>query len=166
MPESKYGKYIQTELKQNIKLPGFRGREAPSIGQGLLNGQRRVMEHLFWLDKEVFPFPDAFYSEIVWFWPQAIPKGRIITPEEAAKSPGVPAHAHPFPEILCYLGTDMDDPYNLNGEIEFWLGDEKFNLTRSFLVYIPAKMKHCPLRHLRMEKPLFHFTMGPGQEYE
>jgi hypothetical protein len=166
MPVSKYGKYIQTDIKPNIKLPGFRGGEAPNIGQGMLNGHRRVMEHLFWLDKEEFPFPGAFYSEIVWFWPQAREKGHILTPEEAAKSPGVPPHVHPFPEILCYLGTDMNDPHNLNGEIEFWLGDEKFNLTRSFLVYIPANMKHCPLRHLRMDKPLFHFTMGTGSEYK
>lgn len=164
MAQSKYGPYIQTDIKAKIKLPGFRDGEGPNIGQGLLNGQRRVMEHLFWLDKEEFPFQGAFYSEIVWFWPQA--RKEILTPEQMAKRPGVPPHVHPFPEILCYLGTDMKNPYDLNGEIEFWLGDEKFNLTRSFLVYIPPGMKHCPLKHLRMDKPLFHFTMGSGEEYK
>ena len=36
MTQSKYGPYIQTDIKANIKLPGFRGGEGPTIGQGLL----------------------------------------------------------------------------------------------------------------------------------
>jgi hypothetical protein len=163
MAESKYGKYISTHLKPNIKLPDFRSGLTP-VGQGPLDGRHRYMEHIFWLDKEVFPFPESFYSEIVWFWPQA--RTEIVTPEEARRRPGVPPHSHPFPEVLCYMGTDLNDPYNLNGEIELWLGDEQFNLTRSFLCYIPSGMKHCPLKHIRMDKPLFHFTMGPGEEYK
>jgi hypothetical protein len=159
MGESKYGKYICTELKKEIQLPGFRA--GPSIGQGEVNGVRRMMEHMIWMDDSVIP--GAFYSEMVWFWPQA--QAVTITPEEGRRV-SVPPHVHPFIEILAYFGTDMDYPHELNGEIELWLEDEQFNLTKSFLCYIPAGMKHCPLKHIRMDKPLFHFTMGPGEEYK
>jgi len=43
MAESKYGKYICTELKENIKLPGFRPGE---ILTPLPPGQRRRMNHV------------------------------------------------------------------------------------------------------------------------
>ena len=37
MAESKYGKYICTELKQGVVMPGFKGPQ--TIGQGYLDGQ-------------------------------------------------------------------------------------------------------------------------------
>src|SRR5208337_5580397 len=48
---------------------------------------------------------------------------------------------------------------------ELWLEDEQFILNKSFIAYIPAGMKHCPLRIRRIDKPMFHFTLGPGQKY-
>jgi hypothetical protein len=165
MAESKYGKYICTELKKEIELPGYRAWEKEIIGQGEVRGHRRHMEHVIWLDSEVIP--GAFYSECVWFWPESmtgVPM-RVITPEQAEAQVGVPPHAHAFPELLSYFGTDMEHPEELYAEIEFWLEDEKFILDKSFVVYIPAGMTHCPLRTHRMERPLFHFTIGPGQMY-
>jgi hypothetical protein len=38
MAESKYGKYICTELKKNIKLPEFKGDQ--KIVQGMVGGKR------------------------------------------------------------------------------------------------------------------------------
>ena len=38
-------------------------------------------------------------------------------------------------------------------------------MTKSFLAYIPAGMKHCPLIVRKVEKPIFHFTVGLGGEY-
>ena len=38
-------------------------------------------------------------------------------------------------------------------------------LTRSFLAYIPAGMSHCPLIVRRVERPIFHFTVGLGEDY-
>lgn len=153
MAESKYGKYIVTELKQNIQLPDFRKGE--EIGQGPLDGTRRMMEHVIWMDSEVVP--GSFYSECVWFWP-----GQMPPPEEIV---GVPPHSHPFDEVITFFGTNFEDPHDLGGEIELWLEDERFILTKSFLAYIPAGMKHCPLKILRIDRPMFHFTLGPGKLY-
>jgi hypothetical protein len=158
MAASKYGKYICTELKQNIKLPSFKGDQV--IKQGKASGVRPPLEHVIWMDSEVIL--GAFYSELMWCWPQ----GRVLDPEEIRNRPGVPPHTHEFDEIMGYFGTNMEDPRDLGGEIELWLEDEKFNLTRSFLCFIPAGMKHCPLKAIRTDRPMFHFTMGPGQVYK
>jgi hypothetical protein len=34
-------------------------------------------------------------------------------------------HVHPYDEIILLLGTDMDSPENLGGEIEYYLGEER-----------------------------------------
>jgi len=52
MAESKYGKYICTELKQEVKLR-----------QEKTDRSQRMMEHVIWMDNDVIP--GAFYSECV-----------------------------------------------------------------------------------------------------
>jgi hypothetical protein len=162
MAEGKYGPYVVTDLFTDFHLPPEREWERVIMGRGPLNGERRHMEHLLWMDSRVIP--DAFYAEAVWFWPQDKP--RIITPEEAAKHPGIPPHSHPFPELLSYYGTDMEHPEELYAEVEFWLEDEKYVFDKSFVCYIPARVKHCPLKMRNMTRPIFHYTMGPGTSYD
>jgi hypothetical protein len=172
MATSKYGKYICTELKKNVPLPVYREWERDMIGDGLWDGYHRGLEHVVWTDSEVMP--GSFYSEMVWQWPGTWPNQRPrpkLTPQqqiEAAKKPGgqgVPPHAHPFAELLSFFGTDFDHPEELNGEVEFWLEGEKYVFTKSFVVYIPANVTHCPLKVHRMDKPFFHYTIGPGNMY-
>jgi hypothetical protein len=164
--KSKYGKYICTDLKQGVVMPGFKGPQ--TIGQGFLDGFRRPLEHVIWMDEEVIP--GAFYAECTWIWPDTWPgqrPGRLApTYEERRLSSPIKAHAHPFPEILTVFGTNFDDPSDLGGEVEFWLEDEQFFLTKSFLAYIPAGMQHCPLVTHRMDRPCFHYTVGPQHKYE
>ncbi len=170
MAKSKYEKYICTDLKKGIKLPKYREWEKDLIGQGKFTkgeykGFRRRMEHVIWMDAEVIP--GAFYSECVWFWhnmPNQAPMPER-TPEQMKNAPGVPPHAHPFPELLSYFGTDFEHPEQLNGIVEFWLEDEKFVFDKSFVVYIPANMVHCPLRPHSFTRPAFHYTIGPGEMY-
>jgi quercetin dioxygenase-like cupin family protein len=145
MAKSTHGKYVCTTLKEEVRLK-----------EAAVAPKDRIMEHIIWMDNQVIP--GAFYSEVVWFRPN-------LSREQLAKRPGLGMHSHPFDEVLAYLGTDPKDPHELGGEIEFWLEDKKFTLTKSFLVYIPAGMKHCPLKHISIEKPMLHFTMGPGQMY-
>jgi len=159
MAEGKYGPYIVTELYTKFDLPPEREWERAIMGRGMLDGQRRRMEHLVWMDTRVIP--GAFYAEAVWFWPQP----QIIDPEAATKHPGIPPHTHPFPELLSYYGTDMEHPEELYAEIEFWLEDEKYVFDKSFVCYIPAGVKHCPLKMHNATRPIFHYTMGPGQNY-
>ncbi len=153
MTASKYGKYIVTELKKGIKVPSFRPGE---VLEEARPGEQRRMNHVIWMDSEVVP--GSFYSECVWFFPDREP--------EKLGQTGPEAHTHPFEEVITFFGTNPDDPHDLGGEIELWLEDEQFILTKSFLAYIPAGMKHCPLRMRRIDRPIFHFTLGPGKAYE
>ncbi len=153
----KYGKYICTELKKSAELPGYRDDQKDS-------GKPRFFEHIGWLDNEVIP--GAYYTEAIWYWPQGMKGMPVLTPEEAKKRQGgPPPHSHAFPEVLSFCGTNMDDPSDLGGIVEFWLEDEKYIFDKSFIIYIPENVMHCPLRTLKIERPMFHFTMGPGEMY-
>lgn len=158
MAEDKYGKYIVTELKENITLPFFRPGE---VLDPVKPGERRHMNHVIWMDGDVVP--GSFYSECVWFFPESMQTTKTIRRE--GEPAGPQAHTHPFEEIITFFGTNREDPHDLGGEVELWLEDQKFLMTKSFLCYIPAGMKHCPLRINRIERPMFHFTLGPGQTY-
>ncbi len=108
------------------------------------------------LDSEVRK--GAFYMETAWFWPGKWP---------ASRDPKVDTHehSHPFNEAVAFIGTDQNDPYKLNGEVELWVDGKKNVLDCSFVAFIPAGTKHCPLHINRVDKPIFHFTAGMGTSY-
>lgn len=159
MAESKYGSYIVTDLKKDIKLPSFRLGEKLDAPQP---GEKRMMNHVIWMDSDVVP--GSFYSECVWFFPGFLPPPDQIS--KMSNGGGPKPHTHPFEEVLTFFGTNYEDPHDLGGEVELWLEDEQFVLDKSFLVYIPAGMKHCPLIMRRIDRPMFHFTLGPGVTYD
>jgi mannose-6-phosphate isomerase-like protein (cupin superfamily) len=74
-------------------------------------------------------------------------------------------HTHDFDEYLVFLGTDPDDHFDLHGEVELWVGDEKRMLTRSCAVFVPAGVPHCPLVVHRVDRPFIFFTTGNGFDY-
>ncbi len=157
MAETKYGTYIVTKLKENITLPFFRPGE---VLDPVKPGERRLMNHVIWMDSEVVP--GSFYSECVWFFPESMQTIKQTADESGG---GPQAHSHPFEEIITFFGTNREDPHDLGGEVELWLEDQKFVMTKSFLCYVPAGMTHCPLKINRIDRPIFHFTLGPGQTY-
>lgn len=147
MTGSKYAKYICTEIKPEA-------REIDSNRQGI----DRMAKYAMYMDSEVIP--GAMYSECVWLSP-----GYLAPPEDMRKYDGLPAHTHSFDEVICYFGTSLDDPYDLGGETELWLEDEKFDLRSSFMVFAPAGMRHGPIRHITQDRRMFHFTLSPSKKY-
>jgi len=143
MAESKYSKYVITKTKSDLTLPAFR-REA-------LETAADTRTPMVYLDDEVLK--GAFYVECVWFW-------------KGMDKPEVEAHTHDFDEVITFFGTNPDDPQDLCGEVEIWLEDEKFTLTKSSLIFVPKGMKHCPLHIKRVDRPIFHFTAGPASTYK
>lgn len=143
MSELKYAKYIITEKKPEPKLHESirRWRERTSDSQTFL----------LHIDDDVVK--GAPWVNCVWF----------------LKAPGEPtrkAHTHDFDEILALFGTNPEDPYDLGGEVEFWLGDEKYTLTKSCIIFVPKGLKHCPLIIKRVDRPIFHFSSGPTRIYD
>jgi hypothetical protein len=150
MAESKYGKYIVSALKENIVEAPWSPPVSPvSKGKG---------GRLLFLDNDMVP--GAFYLETVWIVP---PPGTEGKPRTGGVS--VQPHKHDYDEVLCFFGTNPEDFYDLGGEVEFWIEDEKHIITKSSIVFLPAGTMHCPLTFLRVDRPIFHFTSGPGRMY-
>jgi hypothetical protein len=140
MAERKYEKYILTDLK----LP-----------QG---GAERDEEYhyneratrILWLEDEIMK--GAFSIICSWYW-------------KATEKEGSPSHVHDFDEVVGFLGSDYENPGDLGGEVEFWLEDEKYLLTKSCLIYAPKGMRHCPLRVTRVDRPFMFLAISMTAKY-
>ncbi len=138
MTESKYGKYIVRELK----IPESKQK----VAEFYATYARRVL----WMDEDVVE--GSFHMNTSWFL-----KASTTTED-------VP-HTHDSDEIIAFFGSDPDNPYDLGGEVEIWLEDEKHILTTSSLIFVPRGMKHCPLILNRVDRPIFHFTVVTEGQY-
>jgi mannose-6-phosphate isomerase-like protein (cupin superfamily) len=95
----------------------------------------------------------APYIDFVYLW-----KG-------SEKGPNHEEHAHDWGEVFGFIGTNREDPSDLGGELEFWLGGEKYLITRSSLVWVPPRVKHCPIQFNRIDRPYILFTLGMTRKY-
>jgi mannose-6-phosphate isomerase-like protein (cupin superfamily) len=139
MAETKYGKYIQTQPKPERTVAGEpEPKDTPD-----------VMTPLVYLDGQVLE--GGLYAECCWFH------------KPTAYSP--PTHAHDFDEVLAFMGSDPENPRDLHGEVELWLGGERHILTESCMVFVPRGLEHCPMNILRAERPIFHFSTGNSTSY-
>ncbi|MCK4862850.1 MAG: hypothetical protein KAS25_01070 [Dehalococcoidales bacterium] len=139
-------KYFVTELKQNFVqadwTPTFTDDEAMLLIK---------------MDSEVRK--GAFYMDTAWYWPGDWPASKG---EEGV----VGEHVHDYDEAIAYIGTNPDDPYDLCGEVELWIDGKQNILDRSFIAFVPAGIKHCPLKIKRVDRPIFHFTAGMSRAYQ
>ncbi len=72
-------------------------------------------------------------------------------------------HIHPKPEILFFMGTDVNDLSKLGGEAEIVLGKELEThvITRPSAVVIPGGFPHCPLTITRIDRPMILTDVRP-----
>jgi hypothetical protein len=146
MAKEKYAIHFITKDKPGLKMPGYCMSLPP-----------QAAERMAVLDGEVLPAAD-FHAEVVWFWPGA----RGKSGEASIEKP----HSHPFDEMVSFIGSDPKDIHNLGGEIEIWIDGQKQVIDKSFMAYIPAGIVHGPLYIHRIDKPIFHYSAGPGKKYE
>jgi hypothetical protein len=118
------------------------------------NEGRRVLS----LDSDIIK--GAFYMETAWFLPGDWPK---ITGSDKTRT--IRAHTHDYDEVIAWMGSDPDDRYNLNGEVELWIDGKQNIMDRSFIAFIPAGTVHGPINIRRADKPMFHFSAGMGKKY-
>lgn len=74
-------------------------------------------------------------------------------------------HYHDYDE---YVGIFGGDPYNqsdLGGEVEWWFEDEKYIITKSVMIYVPAGVLHTPEIFRKVDRPFFHFSVATGSPY-
>ena len=113
----------------------------------------KFSKRILWIDDKMVP--GAFQMNTAWWY--AVPE----------RDPVFPEHCHDdTSEIIGLFGTDMNNPYDLGGKIEFTLDGEKHLLTRSTMIFVPAKMPHNPMRILEVNRPIFHFSVVMSGEYD
>lgn len=138
MAKSKYDKYIVSDLK------------VPESKKEIADEYSKYATRILWLDDRVVE--GAFHMNTAWYL-------------KAAETLENVPHTHDSDEIIGFFGNNPEDPYDLGGEIEIWLEDERHVITKSSLIFVPAYMRHCPLILRRVDRPIFHFTTVPGGQY-
>ena len=138
MNETKFGKYIVSDLK------------VPASKEKITEEYSKYAKRILWLDDQVVE--GAFHMNTAWYL-------------KAAETLEDVPHVHDADEIIGFFGNNPEDPYDLGGEIEIWLEDEKHIITKTCMLFVPAGMNHCPLILKRVDRPIFHFTVVPGGQY-
>jgi hypothetical protein len=141
MAESKYGKYIITELKRKFTSP-YEDEKSEAE-------QTEVLA----LDDDILK--GSFIVETVWFWPDRI----------KSQEGDVRPHKHDYDEVLACFGTNTADPHDLGGEMEATIGGEKHIITKSCLIYLPKGVMHGPFKFNKLDRPVFHFSIGMAPKY-
>jgi len=138
--EGEYGKYILQDLHDpNAGTPEFR------------EIYNRFAKRILWLDDNIIP--GAIQMNTAWY--KDVPERDPIFEE----------HTHEYDEIIAFFGSDPDNPYELNAELELAINGEWHKVTKSSLIYVPANMSHMPLSIKRVDKPIFHFSLVVGPQY-
>jgi len=141
MDNSKYGKYIVRQLKTPA-----------SFSEERKSAYARWAKRILWMDSDVVP--GAFQMNCSWYM--------RVSQERSSEAI---THTHNSDEIIGFFGCNPEDPYDLHGEIEFWLEDEKNIITTSAMIFVPKGMKHCPLILRRVDQPIFHFSVVTEGHY-
>ena len=112
----------------------------------------KFAHRILWMDGTVCP--GAFQMNTAWY--TAVPERDPIFTE----------HKHDDTnELVCFFSGDEKDPYNLGGEIEFSLEGEPHLLTKTTMIYVPAGMRHNPMRILKVTRPIFHCSIVMTERY-
>ena len=138
MAELKYQKYILTDLK------------LPEDVQAKAAEYNKRATRILWLEDFVIEGAPSIICS--WYW-------------KATETEGTPSHTHDFDEVIGFFGSDPQNPHDLGGEVEFWLEDEKYILTKSCLIFAPRGLRHCPLRVIRVDRPIFFLAVSNTSKY-
>ena len=144
--KDKYGKYFITETNPNPLHPWTRQKDSefPWWNTLYISGE---------LDGKI---PGIPYMETNIVLRAAPKKG----PEDGGRP-----HYHNFNEYLLFHGLDPDDPFDLGGEVEFWVEDEPHIITKTCALYIPAGVYHCPFFINKVDRPFIFITTGNTPKY-
>ena len=139
MPGLKYANNIVTYA------PG------PEISPEFATAFAKVGSLILWLDDKVVP--GAFQMNCVWYF------------APTKRGPGG-GHKHDVPEIIGFFGSDYKNQHDMGGELEFWMEDEKYLITKSCMIFVPAGVMHCPIVLTRVDRPIFHFSVVTSGQYK
>ncbi len=138
------------------------GKYAKYIVQDTVNGPtmdpdfKKIYEkfshRICWIDGE--KVPGAFQMNTAWY--HSVPERCPIFGE----------HSHDGDELIGFFGSDPEHPEDLGGEIEFEIDGEAHLLTKSTIIFAPAGVPHNPMRILKVDRPIFHFSVVSTPMYD
>ena len=139
--EGEFGKYVVQTL------------QTPPIPDWFSEIYKQWGRRLLWMDSNVVP--GAFQMNLSWY--VNAPDMRPLFKHDE--------HSHDFDELIGFIGSNPDDPYDLGGVIEVGINGELHRLTKSSIIFMPAGMKHLPLSIISLERPILHFSISMNPEY-
>jgi hypothetical protein len=80
-------------------------------------------------------------------------------------NPHIPEHSHSdSDEFVLHIGSDVNNPEDLGGEIEFVVGGEPLKINKTSALYVPKGIVHGPLTFKKVDRPMLQMTfiMGAG----
>ncbi len=150
--QGKYAKYFIWDYQMRKLTPEMEAK----MKEDRLK-QQTTVESTRLLNMNTTRIEGTPYLDFVWLW-----KG-------SAKGYNEKQHYHEFDEFIGFIGTKggQKDPHDLGGEMEVWLGGEKYSITKDCLIYIPRKTNHCPIRFVRIDSPILFFSgaIGSSAQY-
>jgi hypothetical protein len=139
MPEIDYEKYLVRKPIYEAGA-GNKGRQSPTM--------------TYMSSAQV---PEAnYYIEFGWIY--TIPE----------PNPHIHEHVHNYDEIVLHIGGDPDNPEDLGGEIEFYIGGQPLTFTTSTAAFVPAGVSHGPLTWKKFSKPHIEMAimLGTGDPFK
>jgi hypothetical protein len=140
------GKYADNFVQQ-LRVPG------DVLPADFVPIYEKFARRILWMDGTVCP--GAFQMNTSWY----------CTPCD--RDPIFTEHVHnDTSELIGFFGSNPDDPYDLNATIQFTIEGETHELTRSTMIWVPAGMRHNPLRLIEVRRPIFHFSVVTTESYD
>ncbi len=75
-------------------------------------------------------------------------------------------HTHDFPHVMCFFGSNPNDKYDFDADIEFYIEGEMQVINKPSIVTVPAGLSHCPLIFRRIGKPVMWVEVMLTSSYE
>jgi hypothetical protein len=132
---SRYARYILTKPKPHVPQDPSEKPAGPPKAKA---------KQIVSMDSEVSP--GAFYADFMWMYSGDM----TMSPKP---------HSHDFDEMIGIIGSDREHPRSVEG-VSIALGEEKHNITKSSLIFVPKGLQHCPLEFSNITKPVLCFTIG------
>ena len=144
------GKYGHLFMQETILPASHNNPQAKA-------GYEQFGKRIHWVDGN--NMPGAFQMNTSWWYRS----NAEIMEKSGLKSKMT--HSHPYPEILGFYGSDPENPFDLGGEVELYIDGEAHIITKSTMVFIPPNLVHCPITVLKVDRPIFHFSVVMNEVY-
>jgi hypothetical protein len=159
MAERKYAKYVHSPRQApKYVVPQNFGK----VVRQFVYGDAVFPESEIWVECELIVAPGGHFG----FGDDI---SDAVSPDTTPQHWERGVHRHPHPEIFFYIGLNPDDPDDLGGEYEFWIGEgeeaEQYIFDKTTCIYIPRNTYHNPNTARRVDRPFMMLVIMPAPHW-